>query len=340
MDMLRFTNSGTEATLYAIRAAKAFTKRDMFIKIDGGYHGTHDAVEVSIYPRLETVGLPSPQLEERGISASVLDDVAVAPFNDLEAMETLLQRFEGKIAGIITEPVLVFGGSVPPKEGYLQGLRELADKYEVLLIFDEIVTFRFSRGGSQELWSVDPDITALGKAIGGGFPIGAFGGKKEIMTQFDPTGPDPMMHSGTFSGNHITMAAGIAALEKYDDVLIDRTNKLGDKLRDGFNQGFRKAKIKGQATGFGSVLQVHYGDKEISTAKDVKTILKSAKKLPQLFHLEMLNRGINPLYRDIFCTSTPMTDKEIDRTLREFEETLEVLKPYVTEETPHLLDTA
>jgi glutamate-1-semialdehyde 2,1-aminomutase len=338
MDQVRYCNSGTEATLHVIRAARAFAGKDVIVKMDGGYHGSHDAAEVNITPDLwSSTGLPTTHLDAQGVPASVLGDIMVVPFNDLEAAETVLKENKDRIAAIIMEPMLGSLGMVPPQPGYLEGMRELADKYEVLLIFDEVITFRLCTGGLQALYDVNPDLTALGKLIGGGFPVGAFGGRKDIMARFDPAHPQTMMHSGTFNGNNITMAAGVAALRAYDHNAVDTVNKLGDKLRNGFNEVFKKVSIKGQATGMGSLVHVHWTDEDITNAKDYAMGLISAAELPKLLHLEMMNRGIFSAFRGMFCTSTPMTDAEVDKAIESFQNTLELLKPYAAEAAPHLV---
>jgi glutamate-1-semialdehyde 2,1-aminomutase len=219
----------------------------------------------------------------------------------------------------------------------LKGLRELADRHGVLLIFDEIITFRLSLGGLQRLEGVRPDITALGKIIGGGFAVGAFGGRKEIMARFDPAHPKTIMHSGTFCGHNVTMAAGVAALQGHGQTEIDRINQLGERLREGFDQAFRAAGIKGQTTGLGSLMQVHWRDGEITSPRDTGIGILGAKDLPRLMHLEMMNRGIFAAPRGMYCISTPMTEKEVDRAIGAFAATLEVLKPHVAEATPHLI---
>ncbi len=336
MDRVRYCNSGTEATLFAIRAARAFTQKDIIIKMDGGYNGSHDCVEVNVRPDLEATGFPRAHLEGKGVPVSVLNDVRVATFNDLESVETLLQRHREKIAAIILEPMLGAAGMVPPRPNYLKGMRDLADQYQVLLIFDEVMTFRLSLGGLQVPAGVKPDLTSLAKIIGGGFPVGAFGGRKEVMERFDPAHSETLMHSGTFNGNNITMAAGLAALQKYDQVAIDRVNKLGDRLREGFNQGFKESGIKGQATGIGSLIQVHWKEGEIRTAKDSAKGRGAAGELINLFHLEMLNRGIFFAPRGLFCISTPMKEEEVDKAIKEFKSTLNVLKPYIAEVLPAL----
>ena len=337
LEMLRYCNSGTEATLFAMRAARAFTQRDMIIKMDGGYHGSHDAVEVNVIPDTGASDLPERHIEVAGVPQSVLNDILVAPFNDLDSVEILLKKHADKIAAILMEPMLGSLGMVPPQTDYLKGMRKLADQYGVLLIFDEVITLRLSTGGLQALSGVTPDLTALGKIIGGGFPVGAFGGRKDIMQRFDPAHPETMVHSGTFNGNNITMAAGIATLELYDGAAADRINRLGERLRKGVNDVFLRAGISAQATGLGSLSQIHWTGQTITRAKDTYAARMAARELPRLFHLEMMNRGIFMASRGMCAVSTPMTEKEIDRAIDECEATVEMLKPYVAEETPHLI---
>ncbi len=337
MEMVRYCNSGTEATLLAIRAARAFTGKDVILKMDGGYHGSHDWVEVNVSPKALQAGDIVPRFEERGIPATLLNELRVAPFNDLEAAESILKRNQNRMAALIVEPMLGAGGVIPAKAGYLAGLRKLADQYGLLLIFDEVMTFRLSLGGMQAITGVEPNITALGKIIGGGFPVGAVGGKKEVMGQFDPARPERLSHSGTFNANNITMAAGLEALKIYDEKAVDQINGLGNRLRKGFNEGFKKVGIKGQATGFGSMVGIHWKEGEIRNASDTGMGLKLAADLPKLLHLEMMNRGIFSASRGMYVISTPMTQLEIDRAVEAFEGSLTVLKPYVAEAIPHLL---
>ena len=337
IDLVRFTNSGTEATMMAMRAARAFSGKDIILKMDGGYHGTHDFAEVNILPDVETQGRPTVRLGSPGVPACVLDGMMVTRFNDLEMAEEILAEHHDQIAAVIMEPVLGAGGGIPSKEGFLQGMRELTKKHGVLLIFDEIITFRMSLGGMQKLHGVTPDLTTLGKIIGGGFAVGAFGGRQEIMEHFTPGHPQMIVHAGTFNGHNVTMAAGIAALQNYDQAAIDKINALGDRMRAGFNRALRAAGIKGQAFGFGSLIMVHWTDEEIVSSKDVLLSVAAAAELPRLLHLEMMNRGVFSATRGMYALSTPMTEKEIDQTIEAFEATLGVLKPYVVEATPHLM---
>ncbi len=337
IDLMRFTNSGTEATMMALRTARAFTGKNVIVKIDGGYHGSHDYVEVNIWPDTSTDRLPTAHVEGRGVPASVLNEIMVAPFNDLGGLESILAQHADVIAAVIIEPIPNSGGMVPPQPGYLAGVRQLCDQFGVLLIFDEIVTFRLHSGGMQTVEGVQPDLTALGKIIGGGFPVGAFGGKREIMNHFNPRHPQFIMHTGTFNGNNMTMTAGIAALEYLPQTAIDRINGLGDRLRTGITAAFRSAGMAGQALGWGSLLQIHWTDAPITAPREAALGVRAAGHLPELLHLELLNQGVHIGARGLMCVSTPMMEAEITTTLDRFGAALATLQPYVAEKAPHLL---
>ena len=336
MDSVRFCNSGTEASLFAIRAARAFTLKDKVIKIDGGFHGTHDLAEVNIFHDLTSEGPPQPK-RSPGVPASVLQDVLVAPFNDLSVMEDLLKAEADKVAAIIVEPIIGAGGMIPAQEGYLSGLRELADHFKVLLILDEVISFRAGIGGFQEVAGVVPDLTVLGKIIGGGLPVGAFGGKSNIMHQFEPSRDNHLWHSGTFNGANIVMAAGLASMRALDQSEIERINRLGEHLKKSFNEIFRDLGIRGQMTGYGSLNHVQWTDGIIRNARENVRAVAAAGELPALFHLELMNRGIYTSKRGFFTISTPMTDREVDKSIEAFRDTLDLLRPYISEKTPQLM---
>lgn len=209
MDMLRFVNSGTEATMTALRLARAYTGRDKIVKFTGCYHGHADMLLVQAGSGVATLGLP----DSPGVPKATVQDTLVANYNDLHSVAKLFDRFPEEIAAVIVEPVAGNMGVIPPQEGFLPGLRELTSKHGSVLIFDEVMTgFRVHPGGAQALYDVQPDLTTLGKVIGGGMPVGAYGGKKEIMDMVAPVGP--MYQAGTLSGNPLAMAAGIATLQK------------------------------------------------------------------------------------------------------------------------------
>ncbi len=330
IESIRFGNSGSEATMFCMRAARAFTGKQGFLKIDGGYHGSHDFVQVNTMPDLNSDDLPQAKAT-KGVPVCIEKDIFLAPFNDLNTAERVLKDNKDKIAAIIMEPMLGAGGGIPPQEGYLQGMRELADRYGVLLIFDEVISFRVHEGGLQAMADVKPDLTALGKIIGGGFPIGAFGGRKDIMEMFNPNKPDSITHSGTFSGNAVTMAAGIANLEIYPQKEVDRINALGERLVDGFNQALENVGIPGGMRGIGSLAAIAFTNKPLHDSKDVILSMIPSVELMQYLHLEMLNRGLFFLHRGMFTVSTPMTENEIDKCIKIFGESLELLKPLADE---------
>lgn len=224
IEKVRLVSSGTEATMHAVRLARGYTGRDKVIKLDGCYHGAHDAMLVKAGSGVATFAVPG----SPGIPEAVAANTLVAPFNDLDAVEDLLDARDD-VAAIILEPIAGNMGCIPPVEGYLQGLRDLCTDRGVVLIFDEVMTgFRVHKGCAQALYGVTPDLTCLGKVVGGGYPLAAFGGKQEIMDRLAPNGP--VYQAGTLSGNPVAVAAGIATLQQLDDALYARLDRLGRAL--------------------------------------------------------------------------------------------------------------
>lgn len=321
IERVRFCNSGTEATMNAIRAAKAFTGRNKIIKMEGGYHGSHDAASVSVAPPLERVGPNSsphsvPDLE--GLFRGVLEDVLVVPFNDIEAASQIIERNASDLAAVIVEPMLGSGGGIPATPEFLRTLRVATRSTGALLIFDEIITFRLSFGGAQEIYGITPDLTTLGKIIGGGFPVGAFGGNAEVMALFDPS-RRRLFQGGTFNGNAISMVAGLATLEMLTRGEITRINALGDKLRQGLSKALADSNVPGEVLGAGSLLQVHMGQGSIT---DYRSAARGLKELVPLLHLALLNRGIFTSTRNSLCISTPMIEVDVDQAVRAFKDSL------------------
>jgi len=267
MDMVRMVNSGTEATMSAIRLARAYTKRDKIIKFAGCYHGHADNLLVKAGSGVATLGLP----DSPGVPKEQAQNTLTVAYNDLAALEETILANQDKIACVILEPVACNMGVVPPKEGYLQGIRELTQKHGILLIFDEVITgFRLSYSGAQGYFGVEPDLTCLGKIIGGGFPVGAYGGKREIMQHVAPSGP--VYQAGTLSGNPLAMAAGLKTLEilqrpgVYEDL-----NSKGEYLKKGLKESIKKAGLQLQVTGIGSLACLFFTEQPVFDYDSAKT---------------------------------------------------------------------
>ena len=319
VERVRFCNSGTEATMFAIRAARAFTGKTAIIKMEGGYHGTHDLVEYSIAPahaNRSNVRPWQPIPDCDGLSENVARDVYVAPFNQAEAVEEILIRKREEIAAILVEPVMGVAGVIPPKPGYLEQLRKLADQHQVLLVFDEVQTLRLDWGGAQNKYGVLPDLTAMAKIIGGGFPVGAFGGKKEIMDLFDPNRDHFLSQGGTFNGNKISMIAGIASMELLDRKAIQRLEDLAADLESRMREVVKASGMPFSITRAGSMLNVHFTRK---TPFDYASTASPFKDLTKIMHLELLNHGIFTAPRGMWNLSTAMTKADIEEAAHAFQ---------------------
>lgn len=320
IDKIRFTNSGTEAVMMAIRAARGFTRKDKIITIEQAYHGSYDPI---VYPP-DTAGLPK----------SVLVDSITVPYNDKEAAERAVVENKDQLAAMVVEGILGSAGQVPPKEGYLSFLREVTAANNVLLILDEVQSFRLDyHGGMQHIFGIKPDLTTLGKTIGGGYPVGAFGGKEEIMKLFSPE-VNKIYHSGTLNANPVTATAGVATLEQLTVEEIARINKLGESLAEGMRRVFVKLNIKGQATGWGSLQNLHFSPVPIV---DGKTAYEANKNISHLLHLALMERGIFSSERGLFNISTPMAEREINMAIKAIDNSLSEMLPYIEQIWPELV---
>lgn len=325
MEKVRFANSGTEANMHAIRAARAFTGRDKIVKMEGGYHGSYDAVEISVHPDPAAAGpvtRPAALPDAKGIPTAEPRDVIVAPFNDAEAIEAILREHQREIAAVIVEPVPGVMGTIPPRDGFLTSLRNVTEKLGILLIFDEVIAFRVGYHGAQGRYGVRPDLTVLGKIIGGGFPVGAFGGRADIMRLFDPGRAGAMVQSGTFNANPVTVAAGIVGLELLTAAEIERINRLGEGLRSGLQTLFDGAGVAARVTGVGSLLTVLFTDRDIVNYRDAATV---DRVLTEAFHLAWLNAGLFSATRGMMALSLPMTGDEVREALTATQAALDVL---------------
>ncbi len=291
VDSIRFTNSGTEGTMMAIRAARAYTGRHKIAKIEGGYHGAHEYVSVSVYPsddKLdpdETTPIP----EYPGQPPSVAEDVFVLPFNDLETSQRVLRENKNEIGCVIMEPIVSHFGYLPANLDYLQGMRKLTEELDMVLIFDEVQSFRLAAGGAQEAFGVIPDMTTFGKIIGGGMAVGAFGGRRDIMDQFDPTQPGAIAHAGTFNANPMTMLAGEVVMNHLTSEVFDRMNALGEMLRQKLRAVFDELEVEAQVTGIGSMFGIHFTADEVVDYRDV---VHSDHTMMKAVFTGLLNEGV------------------------------------------------
>lgn len=336
IDLVRFCNSGTEANMHALRIARAYTGKAKLVKTKGGYHGTTDVFEASVDPNIKKAGtldqikvIP----ESRGVSANALKDVLVVPFNDIERTKKMIEEHHEEIACVIIEPIMGSAGQITPEIEYLQFLRKITEEYNIVLIFDEVVTGRLSTGGAQKYYGVTPDLTTLGKIIGGGVPVGAFGGKKEIMEMYDPR-QKKMYHSGTFNGNAVTMAAGLATMTAYDEAAVAHVNGLGDAFKAGVEDIYKRLGLGMQILGTGSLYNLIFSNKEIKNYRDVAA---AHEELNKVLYLDLLTRGVFNAERGMFCMSTPMTMDDIGFALETLEAALKDLLPAIGAEAPELI---
>ena len=268
-EAVRFTNTGTEATMLALRLARGFTGRNKFLKFEGHYHGWYDAYLLNAHghppEQLGTPENPARIPDSRGIPAATFDDAVVAPWNDVAQLERVMRRHGDELAAVITEPIMANMGCIPPREGYLQRLGELAHQHGALFIFDEVVTgFRYAPGGCQELWGLRPDLSTFGKAMGAGFPVGAVTGRREILEQMR-WGENMVLHYGTFNGHRLTMkviATNLGLLAADGNAALRKIRALGDAAISGLRDVFARHKIKAIVQGFGPMFQIYFTERE------------------------------------------------------------------------------
>jgi glutamate-1-semialdehyde 2,1-aminomutase len=311
IEQVRMVNSGTEATMAAIRVARGFTGRDKIIKMEGCYHGHADSFLIAAGSGALTFGVP----DSPGVTKGVANDTLTAPFNNIEAIEKLLIENKNQVAAIILEPVVGNMGCVIPEENYLKRLRNLCNQHEVVLIFDEVMTgFRLALGGAQELYGVKPDMTTLGKIVGGGLPVGAYGGKKEIMSCVSPAGP--VYQAGTLSGNPLAMAAGMALLThlKNNPQVYANINETGKTLAAGLMQQAAHHYIPAQVNQVGSMFTLFFTKEKVS---DYETAKKSDTALFGKYFNAMLEQGVYlaPSQFEAMFISNSIGKEEIDKIL-------------------------
>ncbi len=322
IEMIRFVNSGTEATMSALRLARAFTGRDKIIKFAGGYHGHADGLLVKAGSGLATLSLPN----SPGVPASYARNTLVAPYNNIEAVKHLFQEYPQEIAAVIVEPVAANMGVVAPQPGFLEGLRQLTTGQDALLIFDEVITgFRVAYGGAQAIYGITPDLTCLGKIIGGGLPVGAYGGRREIMQMLAPVGA--VYQAGTLSGNPLAMTAGIATLKALNSPgVYERLEKTSSHLEDGITKAVTASNLNINISRFGSLLTVFFTD---SPALDYDSVSGADTALFRRFFHQLLTRGIYwpPSQFEAAFISLAHSDDDIKKTIGVIEKALNNLQP-------------
>lgn len=307
IEMVRFTNSGTEATMNCIHAARAFSGRHKIAKVDGAYHGLYDAVA---FDGITNQVLSSPKPNLPGIPPALTDETIVIPFNDSTTAKEILERHKAELAAVIVEPLMGGAGFIQADKEYLSTLRQVTTENDIVLIFDEVCGLRAGPGAGQGLFNVYPDMTALGKSVGGGLPLGAFGGKREIMDLYKSSEVRRHVgHSGSFNGNPLSMTSGAVTFEQLTPETYDRLDELTEYLRLGISSICGEFGIPVQVTGLGSLFAIHFNDKPVKNARDAST---DDQHLRQQVFLGLMNRGIwsSPSLLGALSTSISMSEIE------------------------------
>jgi glutamate-1-semialdehyde 2,1-aminomutase len=310
MERIRFVSSGTEATMSAVRVARAATRRDKIVKFEGCYHGHADGFLVKAGSGAMTLGVPT----SPGVPASVAADTLLAPYNDLRFLDALCDAHADKIAAVIVEPIAGNMGVVPPAEGFLSGVRALCSRHGIVLIFDEVISgFRAAAGGAQQVFDIRPDLTCLGKIIGGGLPVGAYGGRADLMELVSPAGP--VYQAGTLSGNPLAMTAGLWALKRLTPKLFKDLARRGSLLASGFADAAREANVPLQVNAFGSLVTPFF---TASTVRNFTTALTADTGAYAAFFNGMLTRGVYgpPSQFEAWFLSAAHTDRDIATTVK------------------------
>ncbi|XOV90587.1 MAG: aspartate aminotransferase family protein [Pseudomonadota bacterium] len=329
VDLLHFSNSGSEGVLFAIRAARAFTGRGKVAKVEGAYHGNLDPMEVSVAPFGVDAGpahAPRSLPATDGIPPGVLEDTVVLPFNDVQATEALLRQHGDDLAAVVIDPLVSRMGLIPATPAYLQRIREVTLELGILLIFDEVFSFRLGYHGAQGNTGVTPDLTALGKIIGGGLPVGATGGRADVMAVFDQTQPPLRVeHGGTYNANPMTMAAGLACMEQMTLAAYEHLAALGDRLRKGLTEGLEAAGLPGTVRGQGSLAAISFSAGEAQGFRDLQYGNRERKLMAEL-HLQLMNNGIQIVPYGMYILSTVMTEPDIDEIVSRTADALMTLR--------------
>ena len=327
LDAVRFCNSGTEATMFAMRLARAFTGRRKIARIEGGYHGTHDYAEVSTHPVVAEAGpadAPAARPDSIGTPAWALEDIVVLPFNNPDAAERIVRREGSQLAAVILEPIIGAGGVIAATDEFLRRLSDVTRELGILLIFDEVISLRVAPGGAQQMYGVTPDLTTLGKIIGGGLPVAAFGGRADVMELLDPRRQPSLAQGGTYNGNPLGMAAGLAAMRELTPDVYDELNRKGARVCEQLTEVFDSHDVTVQVNGAGSMLALHFTDRPVVDYRTKATA--DTRKTRDLF-LSLVNHGVLMAPRLMGALSTPMTEDDIQRFVDAVDVSLAELKP-------------
>lgn len=313
LDAVRFCNSGTEATMFAMRLARAFTGRPKIARIEGGYHGTHDYAEVSTHPAVADAGpseAPIARADSIGTPDWVLGQTVVLPFNNPDASEAIIRQEGSRLAAVILEPIIGAGGVIAATVDYLERLRSVTRELGILLIFDEVISFRVAPGGSQQLYGVTPDLTTLGKIIGGGLPVAAFGGRADVMELLDPRREHNLAQGGTYNGNPLGMAAGLAAMTELTPDVYVELNRKGARVSEQLSEVFAAHSVQAQVNGVGSLFAIHFAGEPVV---DYRTKAASNPRITRDFFLGLVNHGVLLAPRAMGALSTPMDELDIQQ---------------------------
>ncbi len=326
-DAVRFCNSGTEATMFAMRLARAFTGRAKIARIEGGYHGTHDYAEVSTHPVVDDAGPPDAPFavpDSIGTPEWALEAVVVLPFNDADAAEAIIRRHASSLAAVILEPIIGAGGVIAARPEFLQRLRKVTGELGILLIFDEVISFRIGPGGAQEMYGVTPDLTTLGKIIGGGLPVAAFGGRADVMELLDPRREPNLAQGGTYNGNPLGMAAGLATMTELTPDVYEDLNRMGARVAEMLREVFASHAVPVQVNSAGSMFALHFTDRPVV---DYRGVASGNKKRTRDFFLGLVNHGVLMAPRGMGAISTPMDEDVLQRFVDAVDEVVGELKP-------------
>ena len=321
IDKVRMVSSGTEATMSAIRLARGYTKKSLIIKFSGNYHGHFDSFLIKAGSGAMTLGKP----DSEGVTKNIAKDTLVAEYNNIKSVKKLFMKNKDKIAGVIIEPIAGNMGLVAPKENFLNELRDLCSENDSLLIFDEVMTgFRVSKGGAQELYNIMPDITTLGKIIGGGLPAGAYGGKSKIMDFVAPDGP--VYQAGTLSGNPLAMSAGLSVLEQLNDNLYRRLERISSKIENGINDNIKKLGFNANIARVGSMMTLFFTEKNY--VRNFKDANQCNTNLYAKYFNQMLKMGIYlpPSQYECLFLSKKIGDTDIKKIIESNYKALKKIK--------------